>query len=473
MILFNTKTNQVIFDAIEQKTTKPNLSLWLYGDSGRLITFSDELEDNGYVFLSEDAPEVIKARKALKNKEKLIEQERKLDNERKAQEEAEKLNKIELLEKEKRHSERLGKIVPDGDKMPKWFYEYANNLKINRGKQDRIRQTYDYSKEEWIDYFDSSFPSTFLASYKIVRNLLENNEVISSYKGLKKIRLADIGCGSGGASIGAITAIEQFLPNVLEIDICAFDYNENALEVFENCLEKYHSDNGLIKFHKQQIEFVPEHSDAKHNKYTLIDFGDKYLANNEFDFILCFKMVNELIFNHSFKKNTYEILAQVASPRISKKGFFILLDVSMSNEGDANIDNTQYAKLLNSGIKTFLYQNADNYGCIIPIPCAIVSTNCKADLCWIQRLIKSDGGREFPATYKVLTKKSFRDQILKSIKAEDSSKYIVCEKKEKDDRPKAYKRCFYSNGKRTQSDEITESNKNDFKDGFSLINYGG
>lgn len=318
MVLFDTNTKHIIEDAIELKTAKPNLSIWIHENSGRHIVFSTELEEKGYKLLSEKAPEVVKARSEEARKRKELELALKLAKEQSEQEEA--MRELQRKKAEERKA-LLHRIVPDGDKMPKWFNEYANNLNINRGKQDRIRQTYDYSEEEWIDYFDSSFPSTFLASYKIVRNLLENNEVISSYKDLKKIRIADIGCGSGGASIGAITAIEQFLPNVLEIDICAFDYNENALKVFEDCLKEYHPDNELIKFHKQQIEFVQETSDAEHNKYTLIDFGNEYLANNEFDFILCFKMVNELIFNHSFKENTYEILAQVASPRISDQGF--------------------------------------------------------------------------------------------------------------------------------------------------------
>lgn len=473
MVLYNTNTKQVIEDAVEQKTSMPNLSIWLHED-GRPIAFSTELKNGGYKILSEDAPEVINARLKEEKKRKQIELEweeaRKKKEEEEAAKAAEEHKKAEEDARNKERLARLQRIVPtENDDMPAWFQEYIKSLNITCGRQNGIRRTYTFSEDDWNNYFDSSFPSTFMSGYKIVRNLINNNVVKDKYKDLTTIKIADIGCGSGGASIGAITAIEQFLPNVLEIDICAFDYNENALNVFENCLKAYQPDNEKICINKQQIKFVPVCSDVKHNKYTLEDFGD-YLKNDTYDFILCFKMVNELIFNHKFRGDTYKNLAHVASPHISKQGFFILLDVSQSNEKDESgksIDDTKYARLLNTQVNKFLSENED-FGCIIPIPCAIVSTKCDADYCWIQRYFKSDGGREFPATYKVLTRWPFRDEILKSIEVEDSSKYIVCEKKETDGRSKEYKRCFYTNGKRTRVEEISENNIQNYKDGFSL-----
>lgn len=432
MVLFDTKTNQVIEDAEERKDGKSGLITWVHGETGQPIAFSFELEHFGYKVLHENAPDVLEVR----------------------------LKAVEALLKD----------IAIGGQMPDWFIEYTKKLEIKEGKQEGIRQTYAYENKDWINYFDSSFPSTFLAGYKIVSNLLNNKVVQERYADKNTIKIADIGCGSGGAIIGTITAINLLLPSIKNIELYAFDFNINALDVLRECL-KACPNNKVNKLELKQVQFVPK-STGNALEYTFEEFDKDILKEDAFDFILCFKMVNELISplnKQGFEAGAYYNIVQIATKHISEQGFFILLDVSMSNEKDEKgkpKDNTHYAHLLNKGVNIFLQKNAA-YKCIIPIPCAIVS-KCQAEYCWIQRMIKPENGREFPATYKVLTKTQFGNSIIEAIMKYDTSKYIIQERKKDEKNNTIFKRCFYQNGKMTQSEDITKERIADFKNGFCI-----
>lgn len=328
-----------------------------------------------------------------------------------------------------------------GDKntMPKWYNEYTSKFTIEGGKQSDIRKTYRYDRDQWIEYLcDSSFPSSFMAGYKIVKNLLENPVVAKSFEGKKDLRLADIGCGNGGATMGAITAIEEKLQTINTVEIVAYDHNSNARTIFQECLAAYtkHSRLCFNPFFGH-CTFVTQN--PKRTQDTFDTFNNNKLKG-DFNFILCFKVINELIFNHNFDlSSAYGDFFASFAPKISERGFLVVLDVSMSAEKDEKgdyIDENKYGNALNKQGRLFITQHTDAFKAIIPIPCALVENGCNdRGVCKQQRLFSAakgpdDKGRVFPATYNVITRAEFADTILKTVPQHPTRDYIIQERKD-------------------------------------------
>lgn len=415
--LFDTKTNTIITDAIELIP-----GIWVHEDGNRHICtdaqIGDELSNCRFRILDEEA--VLKIQKAIRS-EVQVKQDKHLTQ-----------------GKEETPDNNLMNIVPgDNDNMPLWFSEYIKKYNVEGGKQSDIRETYHYDKEAWIKYLcDSSFPSTFIAGYKIVKNLLENEVVASCFKESNELLLADVGCGNGGATIGAITAINEVLPNINKITFEAYDYNEHALEIFKDCIKAYpYFSKITINGAFNTLQLIPSAEKSNVKACTLESFKDNFLREKSYDFILCFKMINELIYNHSFPlESTYFNFFNTLAPLLSDKGFLLVFDVFKSAEKDNDgnyLDNNEYGKELNKQGRCFVAQN-EGFKSIIPIPCALVEGGCDdKGYCSQQRLFKASGGRAFPATYKVITRNDFANKILQSIARRPTSEYIIQETKQR------------------------------------------
>lgn len=395
----------------------------------RLLTDADDVD---YQVVCEEISNAKRLYKLENESSERIARER----EREVREKAILLTVQKKKDEEERRKENLAYIHPSNNDMPKWFKKYISNFDVKSGKQNKIRETYIYTREEWLEYLcDSSFPSTFMAGYKIVKDLLENRVVASSLRNRDCLALADIGCGNGGATIGAITAIDECLPNIKSITIEAYDYSEVALNVFSDCIDQYARHSTLV-IHKvfKVMQLVPtKQAIVNDSQYTFDSLSTTLLKDKSFDFILCFKMLNELIFNHRFELlTTYSNFLTNLSPKLSETGFLILLDVFMSAEkdkDDKHIDNNHYGEALDKQGRQFIREMHREYKAIIPVPCALDNGICDSYRCQQQRKFKVEGGRSFPATYKVIARTDFANNILKSLLKHSPGEYVIFEDK--------------------------------------------
>lgn len=322
-------------------------------------------------------------------------------------------------------------LIPSRENgLPHWYTICCKQFGNQGGRQEDIRQTFRFNDEDWKKYFcDSSYQSSFVASYNIVKNLLQNQTVREAYKDKDTISIIDIGCGVGGATVGVLSAIEELLPNVKNIFIDAFDYNAEALSIFNASIsneqfgwKKY--TNKQISFKSSVVKLVPNKLNED-EKFTFKEFSDFLNTNGEkYNFALCFKMINELICpqnNLGFYDTAYYHMCEVLNNNISDLGFSILLDISMSAETEQNNaggkkrykDNTPYCKLFNNQAREFIKCQRNNYRIVIPIPCGL-SNNCICE-CLPFKTFLPIGGRRFPASYKVIAKKKFADMIFDNI----------------------------------------------------------
>lgn len=366
-------------------------------------------------------------------------------------------------------------LIPSGpNQMPSWYSIYTKKYNNNGGKQEDVRSTLEFNEKSWIHYLcDSSFQSSFVAAYNIVKNLLQNGTVKDKYKDLENISIADIGCGVGGATIGVISAIEELLPNVKKIEVEAFDYNTYALQIFEDSIMNPESGWKLftdkqISFTSSVIKFVPIEK-QKEDEYTFENFSEK-IANKQYDFTLCFKMVNELICpqnNLGFDERAYYHICKIMNEHIKESGFAILFDIYKSAETNprtrTNADTINYNDLLRNQTRIFIQENQD-YRVIVPVPCGLAE-DCKCTKCSTYKIIRPSGynGREFPASYRVMTMRPFAEEILNGITLKNPTMYTVMYTKDHKKKKCCYKIDNYN----------IECPENEIIiDGLSIPNYG-
>ena len=417
MVLYDTKNNLIISDAVELIP-----GIWVHQDNRHICTDA-QIGKRGsgkrYALLPDDAPEVLAA-----------------------QETEQELEQRENL---------LRFLLPSEDMMPIWYNNFIKSFNdVETGKQAGIRDTASFTSDQWLSYLcDSSFPSTFLAGYRILRNYLNNTAVQKEFEKLKCVRIADIGCGNGGASLGALTALVELFPNLVSITIYAYDFSTVALKMFNECLDFIKSQTSIsFRLEAKRVAFIPQNKKKRQTyQHTLDSFGEQILSNKKFDIILSFKMINELIFNHNFNLSTayYEMIRCLA-PHLSEIGCMAILDISMSAEKDGdgnNIDNNSYGKELNRQSRCFERDN-NQFKAVIPIPCSLIERGCPDNgYCKQQRLFASNKGRVFPATYKVIVRTELANKILAIIPQHEPKEYIVEETKDG-----VKNRCGYDDGRR-------------------------
>ena len=165
-------------------------------------------------------------------------------------------------------------------------------------------------------------------------------------------------------------------------------------------------------------------------------------------------MINELIYSGLYTDNPYERISEVVCDHLLENGFFILLDIYQSDG-----DETNYNDLLRDQTRQFLSIKT-GYRTIIPIPCGL-EENCQKIRCITYKLFCSnhEQGRTFPASYRVISGRSFANKILQGINREPTDFTVTYTKKG------ARKKCYCT--KNAPSNIVCDVNET-IVDGYSI-----
>lgn len=296
--------------------------------------------------------------------------------------------------------------------IPKWLDDFCSG---EEEKHSEIRVTHTYSKEQVTGYMKRYAPRTYAEGYLIVDNLLQNQAFFDCVKDKQKFTILDVGCGTGFATLGALSAIIKRIPDLSEISIDAIDGNDNMLNAFKAVISEAQQHTS--------VKLTLSTKTADINKDTIHSAIDNQLT---YDVILCFKMVNELVLAgennktkplHSHNKEVYSIFTEALVSHLSRTGIFVFLDISKSNERDKNnktIDETDYHQLLSSGVRSYI-QKSDCYRIIIPIPCAKLG-RCERESCPTQRRYGvSNTNGEDSVTYFIISNAEMAKNIIETI----------------------------------------------------------
>ena len=188
-----------------------------------------------------------------------------------------------------------------------------------------------------------------------------------------------------------------------------FDGNDQALIALTSLIEnlQFHTHHS-INFETQQEIFT--------NK---INIDTSILKDNRYDFILCNKLVCELLSHHVIKDHAYRTIASSLCPLLSNNGIFLLLDVTTKDE----TTNLFYPQLMNRELNTYV-EESQEFSTLLPIPCSFAK--CE-DNCYIQQRFYITHSRvncdESKVCYRLLCRNELKSSICSHFK--QHAQYII------------------------------------------------
>lgn len=278
----------------------------------------------------------------------------------------------------------------------------------------RFEYNLDLTGEEIRKYLGTYFPRSYAESFCIFDNLFQNKGYHKKISDYKKLNILSVGCGTGGDIIGLITAIEKHFPNVLEVSILAIDGNKKALSILE-----------------QIIDRIKNQSSKKINlktKQTVFSSFSKFVFENDtnltFDFILSFKLINEIIsMGKGILDNSYYDFVIKFLPLLSDKGIFLLLDVT------TKIKHATYNPILMNKQVNQAIRELQKYSTLIPIPCSEFGGVCNYD-CFYQKTFfvthSKHTNDKSKVAYRLLVSQNFKEEM--NLKVNKSKQLINDEK---------------------------------------------
>lgn len=285
--------------------------------------------------------------------------------------------------------------------LPHWLDRkiFNDHQAIYAPEHERYEYNLDLNEEELKVYLGTYFPRSYAEMFCIVDNLLQNKCLKETLK-QDEISVLDCGCGTGGDILGLITAIGRHLPYA-KINITAIDGNDGALVILKDLV-------GSNPNKKVQVEL----STLSQTLNTMEDVEKLVFGKNNYNFVLCDKMVCELISKEVLPTNAYAIMAKKLATYLHENGLLIMLDVTTKDERSGYF----YPQLMNNAINDYVSKNR-SIETLLPLSCACYD-GC-SDLCFMQQTFNVSHSRksndESRVCYRVLCRKPLKTAIMQGM----------------------------------------------------------
>lgn len=289
--------------------------------------------------------------------------------------------------------------------LPHWldkkiFNEYQA---IYAPEHERYEYNLDLNEEELKVYLGTYFPRSYAEMFCIIDNLMQNKclkEMLEQHE----ISVLDCGCGTGGEILGFITAIGKHLPHA-KINITAIDGNDSALAILKNLIES--NPNKTIEV---ELNTVTQTLNTNEDVIKLAS------GKNNYHFVLCDKMVCELIYKEVLPANAYAIMANMLTTYLHKNGLMIMLDITTKDKHSGYF----YPQLMNRAINDYV-RRSRNIETLLPLSCACYD-GCR-DLCFMQQTFSVSHSHksndESRVCYRVLCGKQLKTAIMQGQEIEN------------------------------------------------------
>lgn len=338
--------------------------------------------------------------------------------------------------------------------LPQWLNDWLNGqgafYQKDRPEQEKfVHNTGHFNnKEELQRYLGSYFPKSFTEAFFIYDDLFSHKRYKDLLQDKEEFNVLDIGCGTGGDTVGLIIAILFQLENIKRIRITACDANDVSLDSLNRLVGFFNKDisQGHVSI-ELETRTIALSEKTSAGTLSMADLAKSFLGQR-FDAILSFKMFNELIRSRQHLISlVYSDFSSSFCPLLSDVGTIAVEDVCDRIEGQW----TSYH--LNSSINRFLRSGCGAAFCSIsPLPCAIMQSRCEEYKCYMQRRLEVDYAVRFfdeengrisgtiqpqhidtLIVYRLLARKDVRDHMTfpskfsyryrKVYKREDAGKY--------------------------------------------------
>jgi len=298
-------------------------------------------------------------------------------------------------------------------RLPQWLDSFLfNHLKAEYAPDfQRFGYNLDLNEEENLKYLGTYFPRSYAESFCIFDNIFQNKQYQKNISQKGHLHILSIGCGTGGDLIGLITVIEKYFPKISEIEIWALDGNKEALSILEEIIIK------LNIQHSKNIKLKP----IKSIFNSVAQINIQQINGQEFDFILSFKMICEIISEGKGDcDNSYYDFVMKFAPMLSESGLCALLDVTTKTEHN----NTYNPILKNSQVNQAL-RELQNYQTLLPLSCFQNERSCTEQCFTQQKFYVSHKGKAndiSKVSYRVIGKATF---VRKLVNDNKITKYVL------------------------------------------------
>ena len=285
--------------------------------------------------------------------------------------------------------------------LPHWLDKkiFNDHQAIYAPEHERYEYNLDLNEEELKVYLGTYFPRSYAEMFCIADNLLQNKCLKKTLE-QDEISVLDYGCGTGGEILGLITAIGRHLPHT-KISITAIDGNDGALAILKDLVECNPNKN-------IQVEL----SVFSQTLGTIEDVEKLAFGKNDYHFILCDKMVCELISKEVLPTNAYAIMAKKLTAFLHENGLLIMLDVTTKDEHSGYF----YPQLMNNAINDYV-RKSRTIETLLPLSCAC-HDECR-DFCFMQQTFSVSHSHksndESRVCYRVLCKKPLKTAIMQGM----------------------------------------------------------
>lgn len=304
--------------------------------------------------------------------------------------------------------------------LPHWLDKKIFNdyHAIYAPDHDRYEYNLDLNEIELKVYLGTYFPRSYAEMFCIVDNLMQNKYLKRTME-QEEISVLDCGCGTGGEILGLITAIGKHLPHA-KINITAIDGNDGALAILKNLVESNPNKN-------VQVEL----STFNQTLSTIEEVEKLAFEIKKYHFVLCDKMVCELISKEVLPTNAYAIMAKKFATFLHENGLLIVLDVTTKDEHSGYF----YPQLMNREINDYVHKSR-TIETLLPLSCAW-HDGCR-EFCFMQQTFRVSHSHksndESRVCYRVLCKKPLKTAIMQGIEIANLAHIIHPTKyKQKDD----------------------------------------
>lgn len=299
--------------------------------------------------------------------------------------------------------------------LPSWLDDYI--FKILNAKyapnHEKFNYNLDLTKEDVDKYLGTYFPRSYCESFCIFDNLFGNETFLKLFNDTNKdINILVVGCGTGGELIGLLTIIGKYCSCKRNINIVAIDGNKESINVLKKVLYKYEQVKS-INISLTTIEYTFD---------DIISFNVNTLGTNTlFDFILCSKMICEIIsIGKGLNDNAYYDYVCKFLPMLNDNGVFYLLDVTTKQN-----HSTYNPILMNSQIRNAIKTMSD-FAILSPLPCAIFSMVCNKE-CFYQKIFTITHSQAIndksKVAYKLIASKKLIELL--GVDKHENNRYLI------------------------------------------------
>jgi 2-polyprenyl-3-methyl-5-hydroxy-6-metoxy-1,4-benzoquinol methylase len=303
--------------------------------------------------------------------------------------------------------------------LPHWLDKkiFNDHQAIYAPEHERYEYNLDLNEEELKVYLGTYFPRSYAEMFCIVDNLLQNKCLKEMLK-QDEISVLDCGCGTGGEILGLITAVGRHLTHA-KINITAIDGNDGALVILKDLVESNPNK-------KVQVEL----GTLSQTLNTIEDVEKLVFGKKNYNFVLCDKMVCELISKEVLPTNAYAIMAKKLATYLHENGLLIMLDVTTKDERSGYF----YPQLMNNAVNDYVSKNRI-IETLLPLSCACYD-GC-SDLCFIQQTFSVSHSHksndESRVCYRVLCKKTLKTAIMQGMETANLAHVIHSTKYKQND----------------------------------------